>query len=60
MNTTRHKLLMQRWNVIQQALLPELKNEPGALTPKRCLTHNQPASHPSLVSDEKIAQSGDC
>jgi Transposase domain (DUF772)/Transposase DDE domain len=34
MHTTRRELLMQRWNVIQHELLPELRNEVGALTPK--------------------------
>lgn len=34
MDATRRKLIMQRWNVIQHELLPELKNEVGALTPK--------------------------
>ena len=34
MNATRRKLMMQRWNVIQYELLPELRNEVGALTPK--------------------------
>lgn len=34
MNTTRAELIMQRWNVIQHELLPELRNDVGALTPK--------------------------
>ncbi|MBS3916538.1 MAG: IS5/IS1182 family transposase, partial [Sulfuritalea sp.] len=34
MNTTRRDLIMQRWNVIQHELLPELRNDVGALTPK--------------------------
>jgi IS5 family transposase len=34
MNATGRDLIMQRWNVIQHELLPELKNEVGALTPK--------------------------
>ena len=34
MNATRRDLLMQRWNVIQHDLLPELRNDVGALTPK--------------------------
>ncbi len=34
MNTTRRDLIMQRWNVVQHELLPELRNEVGTLTPK--------------------------
>ena len=34
MNTTNRDLIMQRWNVIQNELLPELKQTVGALTPK--------------------------
>lgn len=34
MNTTRPEQMMQRWNIIQHELLPELKNEVGELTPK--------------------------
>lgn len=34
MDTTRHDLIMQRWHVVQNELLPELKNDLGALTPK--------------------------
>ena len=34
MNATRRDLIMQRWNVIQHDLLPELRNELGTLTPK--------------------------
>lgn len=34
MNATGRELIMQRWNVIQHELLPELKNDVGALTPK--------------------------
>jgi len=34
MNATRRELIMQRWNVIQHELLPELRNEVGTLTPK--------------------------
>ena len=34
MNTTERGLIMQRWNVIQRELLPELHNEVGPLTPK--------------------------
>ena len=34
MNTTRRDLIMQRWNVIQHDLLPELRNDVGTLTPK--------------------------
>jgi len=34
MNTTRRDLIMQRWNVIQHELLPELRNDVGTLTPK--------------------------
>lgn len=31
MDATRRELIMQRWNVIQHELLPELKNEADAL-----------------------------
>jgi hypothetical protein len=34
MNPTRRDLILQRWNVIQHDLLPDLRNELGALTPK--------------------------
>lgn len=34
MNATRPELIMQRWNVIQHELLPELRNDVGTLTPK--------------------------
>lgn len=34
MNAIRPHLILQRWNVVQHELLPELKNEVGALTPK--------------------------
>ena len=34
MDATRRDLIMQRWNVIQHDLLPELRNDVGALTPK--------------------------
>jgi hypothetical protein len=34
MNATRPDLIMQRWNVVQHELLPELRNEVGTLTPK--------------------------
>lgn len=34
MDVTGRELIMQRWNVIQHELLPELKNDVGALTPK--------------------------
>ena len=34
MDATGRELIMQRWNVIQHELLPELKNDVGALTPK--------------------------
>ena len=34
MNTTNRDLIMQRWNVIQNELLPELKQAVGVLTPK--------------------------
>ena len=34
MDATRRELIMQRWNVIQHDLLPELRNEIGTLTPK--------------------------
>ena len=34
MNTTQRTLVMERWNVLQHELMPELKLECGALTPK--------------------------
>ena len=34
MNATQREFIMQRWNVIQGYLLPELNNEIGPLTPK--------------------------
>lgn len=34
MNTSRRALIMQRWNVIQHELLPELRIDVGTLTPK--------------------------
>jgi len=34
MNATKRQLIMQRWNVIQHELLPELRNDVGPLTPK--------------------------
>ena len=34
MNATQRDLIMQRWNVVQHELLPELRNDVGTLTPK--------------------------
>lgn len=34
MDATRRELIMQRWNVIQHELMPELRNDVGVLTPK--------------------------
>lgn len=34
MDTTERQLIMQRWNVVQHELLPELKEQAGPLTPK--------------------------
>jgi hypothetical protein len=34
MNTTQRDGIMQRWNIIQYELMPELRSEVGALTPK--------------------------
>lgn len=34
MNTTQRTKLMQRWTVVQHELLPELRSDVGALTPK--------------------------
>jgi hypothetical protein len=34
MNTTHRELILQRWNVAQHELLPELRDDFGALTPK--------------------------
>jgi hypothetical protein len=34
MDTTQPNLILQRWNAIQHELLPELRSELGALTPK--------------------------
>jgi len=34
MNTTQRDGIMQRWNIIQHELMPELRNEVVGLTPK--------------------------
>lgn len=34
MNTTQRNGIMQRWRVVQHELMPALRNEAGALTPK--------------------------
>lgn len=34
MDTISRELIMQRWNVIQHELIPELRNDVGSLTPK--------------------------
>jgi hypothetical protein len=35
MNTTQRNGIMQRcWRIVQEELMPELRNEVGALTPK--------------------------
>lgn len=34
MNTTQRTGIMQRWRIVQEELIPELRNEIGALTPK--------------------------
>lgn len=34
MDATQRELILQRWNVCKHELLPELKHEVGALTPK--------------------------
>src|SRR4030066_1327487 len=34
MNTTQRNGIMQRWRIIQHELMPELRSEVGALTPK--------------------------
>lgn len=34
MNATRRDLILQRWNTIQHELLPQLREQVGALTPK--------------------------
>ncbi|AGX86369.1 IS4 family transposase [Candidatus Symbiobacter mobilis CR] len=34
MNSNRRELLIQRWSIVQEELLPELWNEVGPLTPK--------------------------
>ena len=34
MDANRRELMMQRWNVIQHELLPELRSDVGPLTPK--------------------------
>jgi hypothetical protein len=34
MNATGRDLILQRWNTIQHELLPELREQDGALTPK--------------------------
>ena len=33
MDTISRELIMQRWNVIQHELIPELRNDVGPLTP---------------------------
>ena len=34
MNATQRDLIMQRWNVVQHELIPELRHDVGSLTPK--------------------------
>ena len=34
MNTTQRNGIMQRWRIVQEELMPELRSEVGALTPK--------------------------
>jgi hypothetical protein len=34
MNTTQRDGIMQRWRIVQEELMPELRGEVGALTPK--------------------------
>jgi hypothetical protein len=34
MDTTRRDLILQRWNVVQQELIPEFREETGALKEK--------------------------
>jgi hypothetical protein len=34
MDANRRELILQRWNVIQHELMPELRNDVGPLTPK--------------------------
>jgi hypothetical protein len=34
MHTTRRELILQRWNVVQYELIPELARDVGTLTPK--------------------------
>jgi hypothetical protein len=34
MNTTQRSGIMQRWQVVQHELMPELRSEVGSLTPK--------------------------
>jgi hypothetical protein len=34
MNATQRTVIMQRWNVMQHNLIPELKEEVGVLMPK--------------------------
>lgn len=34
MDATRRDLILQRWNVLQHELMPELGRDCGALTPK--------------------------
>jgi hypothetical protein len=34
MDTTRRDLIMQRWNVVQQELIPEIREESGVMTEK--------------------------
>ena len=35
MDAIQRELIMQRWNVIQYELMPELRSDVGTLTPKR-------------------------
>ena len=50
MNIIGRDLIMQRWCVIQHELMPELKQECGALTPKlEKLVHILDASLPFPV-----------
>jgi hypothetical protein len=56
MNATQRELILQRWNVIQHELLPELKNEVGPLTPKLERGHPHPGmgAHRGIHGDDVV------
>ena len=54
MNAKRHELIMQRRNVIQHELLPELRNDVGPLTPS--FREGHPHSGCFWMSGEGVLQ----